>query len=240
MEGEMSLKSSWLKYRCAQRPTITVTTLVALLLVQADYVRPAAGQSERGALVRVVVPTTAGGPLDVMARLLADKLATRTGQKIIVENKPGAGTTIGARAVANAAPDGNTLLFTSISHVVSAALYSKLDYEPLKDFAAVARVASGDWVLVMSPTVPVKSVKELVSYSKANPNALGIGYGAGTAPHLVVELFKQTTGANFLSVPYKGASQTLPDLLSGRLHLNFTGTAGIRQLIDISARACSR
>ena len=167
-----------------------------------------------------------------MARLLADKLSARTKQKVIVENKPGAGTTIGARAVAKAAPDGNTLLFASTSHVVSAALYTKLDYDPLKDFAAVARVAEGGWILVMSPTVPVKSVKELVAYSKMHPNALSIGYGAGTAPHLVVELFKQATGARLLNVPYKGASQTLPDLITGRLHLNVTGTAGIRQLID--------
>jgi tripartite-type tricarboxylate transporter receptor subunit TctC len=229
----MLLLSSSLARTCAGRPSIIAATLVALLFgLPTDFIRPASTQSRSGATVRLILPTTAGGTLDVMARLLADRLSVRTKQAVIVESMPGAGTTIAARAVAKAVPDGNTLLFSSTSHAVSAALYRKLDYDPIKDFAGVARVATGDWILVLSPTVPVNSIKELVGYSKANPGKLSIGFGAGTAPHLVVELFKQTTGADLLNVPYKGASQTLPDLLSSRLHLNFTGTAGIQPLIE--------
>jgi tripartite-type tricarboxylate transporter receptor subunit TctC len=162
---------------------------------------PIRAQPAPSKLIRFIVPTTAGSPLDVMARLLAARLSATTGQTTIIENRAGAGTTIGSKAVASSTPDGTTLLFTSVSHAVSAAMYRKLDFDPVTDFAPVAMVAESSWVLVISPTVPAKSVAELVAYAKSHPGKLNFGFGAGTAPHLLGEFLKGTSGVDIVSVP---------------------------------------
>ena len=192
----------------------------------------AAAQSESSRFIKFVVPTTAGSPLDVMARLLAHRLSETIGRNTIVENRAGAGTTIGSKAVASAVPDGTTLLFTSVSHAVSAAMYRKLDFDPAKDFAPVAMVADSSWVLVISPAVPAKSLAELIAYAKAHPGKLNFGFGAGTAPHLLGEFFKATTGTNIVSVPYKGGAPAQADLLTGQIQMNFGTIATLHPFIE--------
>lgn len=193
---------------------------------------PADAQSGSTRLIKFIVPTTAGSPLDVMARLLASRLSATIGQNAIIENRAGAGTTIGSKAVASAAPDGTTLLFTSVSHAVSAAMYRKLDFDPVKDFAPVAVVADSSWVLVISPTVPAKSVADLIGYARAHPGKLNFGFGAGTAPHLIGEYFKATTGTDIVSVPYKGGAPAQADLLTGQIQMNFGTAATLLPFIE--------
>ena len=192
---------------------------------------PAYAEPRSDQVVKFIVPTTAGSPLDVMARFLANRLSGSMGQNMIVENKPGAGTTIGSKIVATANPDGNTLLFTSVSHAVSAAMYKHLDYDPVSDFSPVAAVANSSWVLVVSPNLPVKSVAELITYAKANPENLNFGFGVGTAPHLLGELFKAKSETSIVSIPYKGGAPALADLLSGQIHMLFGTTATLLPLI---------
>lgn len=213
--------------------SIVSGALVALILgAIVGSSNPADAQSSSTRLIKFIVPTTAGSPLDVMARLLASRLSATTGQTTIVENRAGAGTTIGSKAVAAAAPDGTTLLFTSVSHAVSAAMYRKLDFDPVKDFAPVAMVADSSWVLVTTPAVPAKSVADLIAYAKAYPGKLNFGFGAGTAPHLLGEYLKATTGTDIVSVPYKGGAPAQADLLTGQIQLNFGTTATLLPFIE--------
>lgn len=214
---------------------LIVSGALAALTLGATVVAPNApahSQSGSSRLVRFIVPTTAGSPLDVMARLLANRLTATTGQTAIVENRPGAGTTIGAKAVASAAPDGTVLLFTSVSHAVGAAMYRKLDFDPVEDFAPVAMVADSSWVLVIAPAVPANSVADLIAYAKAHPGKLNFGFGAGTAPHLLGEYFKATTGTKIVSVPYKGGAPAQADLLTGQIQMNFGTTATLLPFIE--------
>jgi tripartite-type tricarboxylate transporter receptor subunit TctC len=168
----------------------------------------------------MIVPFPPGGPIDVMARLVGDRMAAPLGQSIVIENRPGAGATIGSKAVAGAEADGYTLLFgSSGSLAVTPALYKNAGYDPVKSFAAVAAVSSGALVLAVAPSVPAKTVKELVAYAKANPGKLNYGSGAGTPPHVAWGLFKLQTGTDILYVPYQGAAPAITDLLAGRMHM---------------------
>ena len=182
-------------------------------------------------LIKLVVPLTPGSPIDVLARLTEPLLASRLGQKIIVENRAGGGGTIASKAVATAAPDGYTLLFTGAIHTLAPVLFKSLDYDPVKDFAPIATVGSGSWVLVVAPSVPAKSVRELVAYSKAHPGKLNWGYGINTGPHMLGEMFKMATGIQVANISYKGGAQVLPDMLGGRIHMNFAATATLLPLI---------
>jgi tripartite-type tricarboxylate transporter receptor subunit TctC len=166
----------------------------------------------------------AGSQIDVMARMTAPALSARLGQPVIVENRPGGGTTIGAKHVAMATPDGYTLLFVGASHTLGPALIKNLDYDPVKDFAPIATVGMGSWVLVVAPSVPAKSLKDLVAYARANPGRLNWGFGLNAGPHLLGELFLLTTGIDVNRIPYKSGVQALPDILGGRIQMNF-GTA---------------
>ena len=153
-----------------------------------------------------------------MARLLAQHLQSRLGQSLVVENKPGGGTTIGTKSVAIAEPNGYTLLFVSSALVIDPAM-KKLDYDPRKDFAPIATVATTSWVLAIHPSLTAKTVAEFVAYTKANPGKVSFGFAQGTAAQLVGERFKLLTGADILSVPYKGGAAALPDFLGGRLQM---------------------
>jgi tripartite-type tricarboxylate transporter receptor subunit TctC len=169
--------------------------------------------------IRLIAPYTPGSPNDVMARLLAQDLQARLGQPVVVDNRPGGGTTIGTKAAALASPDGYTLLFSSSSLVIDPALNKRVDYDPLKDFAPVATVTTTAWLLVVSPGLPVNSVDEFVAYTKANRGRVSFGFAQGTASQLVGERFKVLTGADILSVPYKGGAAAVPDFLAGRIHM---------------------
>jgi tripartite-type tricarboxylate transporter receptor subunit TctC len=160
----------------------------------------------------------------VAARLLAQHLGANLGQNVIVDNRPGAGTTTGMKAAAMAEPDGYTLLFQSSSLVVAPAMYKNLDYDPLKAFIPVANVASSHWVTVVPPSLPVRTAPEFIAYAKANPGKLNFGFGQGTAPQLVGEWLKVTNKLEIGSVPYRGGMQAVTDMLGGTIHLNI-GTA---------------
>ena len=179
----------------------------------------------------MIAPFTPGSPVDVVARLLAQHLSTELKQSVVVENRPGAGTTIGMKAAALAEPDGYTLLFQSSSLVVAPAMYKNLDYDPLKSFAPVANVAWGSWVTVVPPSLPVRSPQELIAYAKAHPGTLNFGFGQGTAPQLVGEWFNKTNGLQIASVPYKGGMQAITDMLGGTIQLNIGTSSTLLPLI---------
>src|SRR5712671_5214817 len=199
------------------------TLLVALPAVL-GFAASAAAQSYPSRVIRMITPFTPGSPVDVAARLLAQHLGASLGQNVIVDNRPGAGTTTGMKAAAMAEPDGYTLLFQSSSLVIAPAMYKSLDYDPLKAFTPVANVASSHWVTVVPPSLPVRTVPEFIAYAKANPGRLNFGFGQGTAPQLVGEWLKVTNKLDIGSVPYRGGMQAVTDMLGGTIDLNI-GTA---------------
>ena len=178
--------------------------------------------------IRLVVPLSSGGFADVPARLLAPRLAEALGRPVIVDNRPGAGSTIGADAVAKSAPDGHTLLLTGTPHVIAPWLYRNLPYDTLKDFAPVALVASGPYVLVVSPQLRAESVRELVAAAKAQPGKIDFASsGNGSAQHLVGALFNRMAGIELSHVPYKGSGPAMQDLLAGQVHVSFAGVPNV-------------
>ncbi len=178
--------------------------------------------------IRMVVPLSPGGFADVPGRILAARLSALLGYNVFVENRPGAGGTIGADFVAKSAPDGYTLLFTGTPHVISAWIYKKLPYDALKDFEPVALVASGPYVLVVNPQLPVHSVRELISAAKAQPGKIDYASsGNGSAQHLVSALFASMAGIELNHVPYKGSAPAMQDLLGGQVKVSFAGIPNV-------------
>ncbi len=178
--------------------------------------------------IRMVVPLSPGGFADVPGRILAARLSSSLGYNVFVENRPGAGGTIGADFVAKSAPDGYTLLFTGTPHVISAWIYKKLPYDPLKDFEPVALVASGPYVLVVNPQLPVHSIRELVAAAKAQPGKIDYASsGNGSAQHLVSALFASMAGIELNHVPYKGSGPAMQDLLGGQVKVSFAGIPNV-------------
>lgn len=170
-----------------------------------------------------VVPFTPGGVTDNTSRLLAKVLGDRLGQQVIVDNRPGAGGSIGVDAVSRAVPDGYTFVYgTSGTHAANLALYKNLRYDPVTDFVPVCGLSESPLVLVINPNRPFKTVPELIAYAKAHPGKLNYGSaGPGTGTHLTAELFQSTTGIKMTHVPYKGSSPALMDLMAGNLDLMF-------------------
>ena len=163
---------------------------------------PTFGQSYPDRTIKIVVPYPAGGPTDVMARLIAQRLSASFSQAVIVDNRPGAGGTIGTKVVASSRPDGYTLQLANLGAlVISSALYKTLDYDPLKSFTPVAIAGISSFALVAIPTVPAKTVPELIAYAKANPGKLNHGAVLSASPHLLGELFKVRSGTDILFVP---------------------------------------
>jgi len=174
--------------------------------------------------VRMVIPLSPGGFADVPGRLLAARLSSVLGRQVYVENKPGAGGTIGADSVAKSPPDGYNILFTGTPHVISPWLYRSMPYDALKDFAPVALVATGPYVLVVNPQLGVSSVRELVAAAKAQPGKIDYASsGNGSAQHLVTALFSTAAGAPLNHVPYKGSGPAMQDLVSGQVNVSFAG-----------------
>ena len=199
----------------------------AALLAAAD----AQAQPYPNKPIKIVVPLTAGSPVDVVGRLVGNHLSAALRQPVIVENRPGAGATIGAKAVAVAEPDGYTLLHTAANHVIAAAAFKNLTYDPIKDFAPIGATATSPFVVVVTPTLPVRTVPELIAYSKANPGKLNWGFGLGTSPHLIGELFKHLTKADIAAIPYKGGANAVTDILAGQIHMNIGTTATLVPLV---------
>jgi tripartite-type tricarboxylate transporter receptor subunit TctC len=181
--------------------------------------------------IKIIVPLTAGSPVDVVGRLVGNHLSTTLRQPVIVENRPGAGATLGAKAVAGSEPDGYTLLHTAANHVIAPSAFKGLTYDPLKDFAPIGATATSPFVVVVTPKLPVQTVPELIAYSKANPGRLNWGFGLGTSPHLIGELFKHLTKADIAAIPYKGGANAITDLLAGQIHMNIGTTATLVPLV---------
>ncbi|MCE9642463.1 MAG: tripartite tricarboxylate transporter substrate binding protein [Betaproteobacteria bacterium] len=171
----------------------------------------------------MVVPFPAGGGIDTVARVIAPRLAESLGQPVIIDNRVGASGTVGTEAVAKAAPDGYTLLATFASHAQNASLYPKLGYDTVKDFAPITLIATVPNILVINPSLPVKTVKELVALAKKHPGEiLYASIGNGTPAHLSAELFNSMAGIRMTHVPYKGAAASIVALISGETQLTFT------------------
>jgi tripartite-type tricarboxylate transporter receptor subunit TctC len=178
--------------------------------------------------VRIVVPLSAGGFADTPARLLAPRLSAQFGRQFYIENRPGAGSTIGADAVAKSAPDGYSLLLTGTPHVISAHLYRNLPYDALKDFAQISLLAVGPYVLVVNPQVPAQNVRELIALAKAQPGKIDYASsGNGSAQHLVSALFNSMAGIDLNHVPYKGSGPAMQDLVSGQVKVSFAGVPNV-------------
>ncbi|MFL5051833.1 MAG: Bug family tripartite tricarboxylate transporter substrate binding protein [Xanthobacteraceae bacterium] len=204
--------------------TIVILTIVALGLGLAAA-GSAAAQPYPNRPIKLIVPFPAGGPPDVIARIVADSISTRLGQSVVVDNRPGAGATIGTRSVANAEPDGHTLLFASTTSLsIGPALFKNLDYDPVKSFTPVAGISTGPMVVVLHPSVPAKTVQELVAYAKANPGKLNYGAGVASPPHIAWGLFTAVTGTDILFVPYRGMAPAMNDLISGQIQMMIDGT----------------
>lgn len=172
--------------------------------------------------IRLVVGFSAGGTTDVVARILAKEISDELGQTVVVDNRPGAGSNIGAEVVARAKPDGYTLYMVAITSAINQTLYKNLRFDLIKDFVPVALAVKVPNVLVVNPKVPVKSVKELVDYAKANPGKLNFASsGSGTSIHMAGELFKQLANIQVVHVPYKGSAPALTDLMGGQVQFMF-------------------
>jgi len=203
-------------------------TRVAALFAAALLATEAAAQPWPSKPVRMVVPLSAGGFADVPARMLAPRLSSQLGRQFYVENRPGAGGTLGSDNAAKAEPDGHTLLFTATPHVISPWLYKNMSYDALKDFTPVARVASGPYALVVNPELKVGSVSELIAAAKAQPGAIHYASsGNGSAQHLVTALFASLAGIQLNHVPYKGSGPATQDLISGQVKVSFAGIPNV-------------
>jgi tripartite-type tricarboxylate transporter receptor subunit TctC len=184
--------------------------------------------------IRVVVPFTAGSTTDIIARAISDKLSASLGQQVIVDNRGGAGGTIGAAAVAHAAPDGYTLLIPTSTHTVSPSTFAKLPYDTLKDFAGVTPIATLPNVLVVSPTKNLRSVKDLLDAAKAKPGTLNFASaGQGSATHLNAEKFKVQAGINTTHIPFKGSPEAVNEVLAGRVDYYLSPIAPVLAQITV-------
>lgn len=199
-----------------------MTKCARVLAFLAVVAIPAYGQGYPQKPMRIVVPFPAGGTTDILARAIGQKLTEQWKQQVIIDNRPGAGANIGAEVAARSPPDGYTLFGISTAHTINPSLYSRLAYDPIRDFAPVTNVAVVSQILTVHPSLPVKSVKEFIAYAKSRPGELNYSSaGNGSQPHLTAELFKSMTDVGIVHVPYKGAPPAMVDLLAGQVALTF-------------------
>lgn len=219
----------------------TTRLLVALCLLAAG---PAVAQSS--GVTRIVVPFGAGGVQDILARAIAPELGAAIGRSVIVENRTGAGGTIGTAVVAKAAPDGHTLILAAASHTINASLYAKLPYDPIRDFTGVAHLGTVEYVLMISTELLAKSVQEFVEYAKANPGRLNYATaGSGTATHLSMAYFAGLAGLDMVHIPFKATNEAIGEVVAQRAQaviaanigaLPFAADARVRMLAVTSAK----
>jgi len=204
-----------------------VASSIALALPLAAAL-PAVAQDYPSRPVKVVVPFSPGGAVDGPMRVIAQELSRRLGEQVVVENKPGAGATIGADLVAKSPPDGYTLLLASQTIAISATLYPKLPFDPIEDFAPITLIGREPGVLVVNPALPVKTLQELIAYAKERPGQLDYASsGNGSGQHLFFALLASSTGIKVNHIPYKGSAQATTDLLGGQVMMSIPGTAGM-------------
>ncbi len=192
----------------------------------------ATAQTYPSRAVRVIIPFSAGGAADVPLRILGQRLSDVIKQQVVIENRPGAGSTIGAEVAAKSPPDGYNLFMISNTHFVSAALYKKLAYDALNDYTPITQITNAPNVLVVHPSLPAKSVKELIALAKARPNQIDFASsGNGSTQHLTGALFIKMAGIQMTHVPYRGSGPATADLLAGQVTVGFPGIAGMLQFI---------
>ena len=207
-------------------------TLAGSALAAPALPRPASALDYPARPVRFVAGFTAGGGVDITARLIGQWLAGRLGQSFVIENRPGAGGNIGTETVVNAAADGYTLLLATVPNAVNASLYETLNFNFIRDTAPVAGIIRVPMVMLLNPSVPAKTVPEFIAYAKANPEKVNMASaGNGTAPHLAGELFKMMAGVNLVHIPYRGQGPALTDLLGGQVQVLFATTPGTTDYI---------
>ena len=206
----------------------SIARLCCAALAFAACVAAAHAQSYPARPVRLIIPFSPGGAADVPGRILADRMTHALGQQIVIENRPGAGSTIGAEAAAKAAPDGYTLFMISNTHFVSAALYKKLNYDSLNDYTPITQATSAPNILIIHPSLPAKNVKELIALAKARPSDINYASsGNGSTQHLTGALFCKMAGINMTHIPYRGSGPVTADLLAGQVQVGFPGIAGM-------------
>jgi tripartite-type tricarboxylate transporter receptor subunit TctC len=200
---------------------------IATALLAVCAALPLRAQSYPERPVKIIVPTVAAGTVDLVTRVMANDLGARLGQNFFIENRSGAGNTIGSKDAAEAAPDGYTLLMSSASgQVISPLIYKDPGYNARKSFAPIARYAEGSVILVVNRALPLRTVADLVAYAKANPDELSYGSaGTGTVPHLTAELFKSVAGIAMVHVPYRGGALSIQDVIAGNLQLTFEASS---------------
>jgi tripartite-type tricarboxylate transporter receptor subunit TctC len=197
-------------------------SLVLLCAALLAHGAPADAQQYPSRPVRMIVPQSAGGSTDVIARVAAQKMSEGLGQTVIVDNRPGAGSLNGIELVANAAPDGYTLLVVAASFTINPALHKKLPFDPVRDFSPITQIATLPHILIVHPSVPVTSVKELIALARAKPGQLNYASsGIATSTHMAAELFMYMTKTSMVNVPYKGGSPGMVAMLAGECQLNF-------------------
>jgi tripartite-type tricarboxylate transporter receptor subunit TctC len=203
--------------------------LIVALLALGLWPAAAAGQAYPVKPIRFIVPFPPGGGNDTIARLIGQRLTASTGQQVIVDNRPGAGGAIGADAAAKSAADGYTMFLAGVAtHGINPNLRRKLPYDPLRDFDAVSLIASAPLLVVIHPSLPVKSVKELAALARARPGQINYASnGAGGSSHLAVEMFKMMTGTKMTHIPYKGLSPALTELLAGEVQVMFSSAVAM-------------
>ena len=215
---------------------VTRTRGWAAIVLTAAACMPGASAQPAGAYpakpIRLIVALPAGGPTDILARLIAQPLAANLGQPIVVDNRPGAGGNIGAELVAKSPADGYTLFMgTSGPLAINASLYKTIGFDPLRDFAPIILAASTPFVIVAHPAVPANNVKELIALAKAKPGQINYGSVQGNASHLATELFDYMAGIKMTLVPYKGAAQATTDVIAGQIQVSFASTPGSVSLL---------
>jgi tripartite-type tricarboxylate transporter receptor subunit TctC len=200
----------------------------AAVALAAAFPASAVAQSYPARPVRLIIPFSPGGAADVPGRILGDRLTKVLGQQVVIENRPGAGSTIGAEAAAKAAPDGYTLFMISNTHFVSAGLYKKLTYDSLNDFTPITQITAAPNILVIHPSLPAKNVKELIALAKSRPGQINYASsGNGSTQHLTGALFCKMAGINMTHIPYRGSGPVTADLIGGQVQVGFPGIAGM-------------
>jgi len=204
---------------CRLHRSVSALVIAAGVLVAAA---PVSSQSYPSRPIRVIVPFSPGGSSDVLARFLGPRLSNRLGQPVVVDNRPSGSGILGADIVAKSTPDGYTLLLVQAAHAANAQLFTRLPYDPIKDFAPITLVVSSPTGMFLHPAVPAKTVKEFIAHAKANPGKFNFGSaGPGSTPHLGAELFSSMTGIHMIHVPYKGAGPVITALLSNEVQFAF-------------------
>ena len=197
--------------------------LGAACVASGALAQPARGEAAYPArAVRLIAPSSPGSGVDIVARLFANKVSEHLGQQVVVDNRAGAGANLGAEIASKTAPDGYTLFIATPAHAINSSLYSRLNYDLMRDFSPVSLITTGQYIVIVHPSVPARSIKELIGLARVRPGALSYASGGlGNATHLSVELFDSMAGIRMLHVPYKGSGPALTDMISGQVQVMF-------------------